>query len=213
MYTYRDQLLIIGGDWDNEYTSSTGIELPSNRIFNLGNPGWGSNLRASESSCLISNGDSFVLVGLRNQKIPGYDFVEEYSSTGEFLRGLRYFDSNLHRNFPACGTFQDDGGETAFLTISALSFEIHPYSAFVLYNGALDWVVGPQLPQRPFPELITSSRNLGLGQLLMTFADPDDLAQQEVFQLTPDGKSWMSLGQFFGVDFDVAVADLSLLCD
>ena len=209
MYTYRDQLLVIGGDWDNEFTSSTGMELPSNRIFNLGNRIFNSG-RASEASCLISNGDSFILVGLRNQQFPGYDFVEEYSSTGEHLRGLRYFDSNLHRNFPACGTFQDDQGETAFLTISALSFEIHPFSAFVLYNGALDWVVGPQLPQRDYAGLI--GRNLGLGQLIIAISDP--FTQQDVFQLTPDGKSWMSLGQF-GMDWNgyVAVADLSLLCD
>ena len=209
LYAYKEELLVIGGNWENEYTSSSGIRLPSLRVFNLGNPAFEYTSRASESSCLISNGDSFVLVGLRNQRFPGYDFVEEYSSTGEHLRGLRYFDSNLHRNFPACGTFQDDQGETAFLTISALSSEIHPFSAFVLYNGALDWVVGPQLPQRDDAGLI--GRNLGLGQLIIAISD--QFTQQDVFQLTPDGKSWMSLGQFDGVNFDVAVADLSLLCD
>ena len=215
VYTYRDQLLIIGGDWDNEYTSSTGMELPSNRIFNLGNPVLGFNSRASEASCLISNGDSFVLVGLRNQQFPGYDFVEEYSSTGEFLRSLSYFDSDLHRNFPACGTFLDEQGDTVLMTLSARSFEMKPYVSFILHNGASDWVTGPELPQRDYAGLIWAliGRNLGLGQLIITFSDPDHLTQQDVFQLTPDGKSWMSLGQFAGVDFDVAVADLSLLCD
>ena len=116
------------------------------------------------------------------------------------------------RLVPACGTFQDDQGETAFLTISALSFEIHPFSAFVLYNATAQWVVGPQLPWRDYARTITSS-NLGLGQLIITFQDPEDWVLQNVFQLSPDGKSWMSLGQFDGVYFDVAVADLSLLCD
>ena len=43
----------------------------------------------------------------------------------------------------------------------------------------------------------------------------------EFFQLAPDGKSWMALGQLglsstsveFTNDFVAAVADLSLLCD
>ena len=217
VYTYRDQLLIIGGDWDNEYTSSTGMELPSNRIFNLGNPVLGFNSRASEASCLISNGDSFVLVGLRNQQFPGYDFVEEYSSTGEFLRSLSYFDSDLHRNFPACGTFLDDQGDTVLLTVSARSFEMTPFVSFILHNGAPDWVTGPELPKVSFGTV--TGKNLGLGQLVMIFwAWAGDM---EFFQLAPDGKSWMALGQLglsstsveFTNDFVAAVADVSLLCD
>ena len=69
LYAYIEELLVIGGNWENEYTSSSGMRLPSHHVFNLGNPALKITSRASESSCLISNGDTFVLVLASQPKI------------------------------------------------------------------------------------------------------------------------------------------------
>ena len=69
LYAYKEELLVIGGNWENEYTSSSGMRLPSHHVFNLGDPALKITSRASESSCLISNGDTFVLVLASQPKI------------------------------------------------------------------------------------------------------------------------------------------------
>ena len=137
------------------------------------------------------------------------------------METLPYFYNEVHKSYPACGTFQDDQGDTLLLVVSALSFEVYPFVSFVLHSGASRWVTGPELPKGPYfgPNPIIdfnalTSKNLGLGQLFMTFAHSGAVFSDfDVFQLTPDGRSWMALGQFTGINLVAAATDLSLLCD
>ena len=213
-HTVGERLLVIGGWREDESTSTTGVELPGGRIFRLGDPAWPDHLRGTtqftDESCLISNGDTFVLVGLRNPLVGSGDwaFYEEYSSSGEFVRQLSPPSNNVP-SIQACGTFQDDQKETAFLIVTKT---LAGLATAVLNNGATSWVSGPELPRND--GVFFHGINLSLDRLILAF-QPDHHTT-EVFQLSPDGKRWMALGSIEIEtpisSFVAAPTNISLLC-
>ena len=213
-HTVGERLLVIGGWKEDESTSTTGVELPGGRVFRLGDPAWPDHLRGTtqftDESCLISNGDTFVLVGLRNPLVGSGDwaFYEEYSSSGEFVRQLSP-PSNNAPSIQACGTFQDDQKETAFLIVTKT---LAGLATAVLNNGATNWVPGPELPRND--GVFFHGINLSLDRLILAF-QPDHHTT-EVFQLSPDGKRWMALGSIEIEtpisSFVAAPTNISLLC-
>ena len=89
----------------------------------------------------------------------------------------------------------------------------------VLFQHANAWVPGPPVPHtssKPWTAFATVY-NLTPDRLLMVYGPEPDYNNNnndysEVFQLSPDGKSWMEVGALGRSEFAVAVADLSSLC-
>jgi len=90
----------------------------------------------------------------------------------------------------------------------------------VLFQHADAWVPGPPVPHtntKPWTAFATGY-NLTPDRLLMVYGPEPDYnfngnQYSEVFQLSPDGKSWTGVGSIGRVNFAAAAADLASLCD
>ena len=96
--SFGDQLLLVGG----EESPRTGVELPSGREFSL--------FYDVKDACLIPLTDGFVVTGGVHG---GWNYVEKYSSKGEFVEDLPSFE--IGRRDHACGTFEDGNGRAVLL--------------------------------------------------------------------------------------------------
>jgi len=224
-YAHGDRLLLIGGNAYNRngtvtvMDDSTGIELPSGRVFNLNN--W------AHYSCLIPDEDTFILAGATHLSIgqnlpPIFGLVEKYSSTGEFIEYLPSLTPSDHNSvhYYACGTFEYGQGNKAYMVMSGWRTGGPEYEGAteVLFQHADAWVPGPAVPHtntKPWTAYATVY-NLTPDRLLMVYGperDDNNNQYSEAFQLSPDGKSWTLVGEIGRVEFAAAVADLSALCD
>ena len=103
--SFQDRVLLLGGD----ESPFTGVELPSGREFFL-------PYAVGRDACLIPQTDGFIVTGGTSGV---WDYVEKYSSTGEFVENLPYLV--IGRRAHACGTFEDGDGRAVLLVTGGIS--------------------------------------------------------------------------------------------
>ena len=104
--SFGDRLLLVGG----EESPRTGVELPSGREFALSYD--------VKNACLIPQSDGFIVTG---GVVGGWNYVEKYSSNGEFVEDLPSFE--IGRRDHACGAFEDGEGRAVLLITGGYGFE------------------------------------------------------------------------------------------
>jgi len=175
--SFGDQLLLIGGD----DSPRTGVELPSGREFSLSYD--------VQNACLIPQSDGFIVTG---GIVGGWNYVEKYSSKGEFVEDLPSFETG--RRDHACGTFEDGEGRTVLLITGGYGFESRNglSSTEMLWPDSDSyWFPGPILPQALFGPRVA---NLLDNRLLLTGGSSGEL-RNEVYELSlPDVDSWVLVG-------------------
>ena len=124
--------LLLGG----EASPRTGVEFgidTHGRKFELNRPVLG--------ACVISQTDTFIVTG---GETGGWNFVEKYSSDGEFLESLPSFEHG--RRDHACGSFEDEDGRTVLLVTGGYGVKEKDSirSTELLWPDTNDWVTGNQ---------------------------------------------------------------------
>jgi len=175
--SFGDQLLLIGG----EESPRTGIELPSRREFELPYD--------VKNACLIPQSDGFIVTG---GVVGGWNYVEKYSSNGEFVEDLPSFE--IGRRDHACGAFEDGEGRAVLLITGGYGFENRNglSSTEMLWPDSDSyWFTGPELPRALYGPRMA---NLPDNRLLLTGGSSGDL-RNEVYELSlPDADSWVLVG-------------------
>jgi len=178
--SFGDQLLLVGG----EESPRTGVELPSGREFELSYD--------VKNACLIPQSDGFIVTG---GVVGGWNYVEKYSSDGEFVEDLPSFE--IGRRDHACGAFEDGEGRAVLLITGGYGFENRNglSSTEMLWPDSdgywTSWATGPMLPRALYGPRMA---NLPDNRLLLTGGSSGDLSN-EVYELSlPDADSWVLVG-------------------
>ena len=138
----------------------------------------------------------------------------------EYLPSLTPSEHGQVRYY-ACGTFEDGQGDKAYMVVSGWAddsgFE-YESGTEVLFQHANAWVPGPPVPHsnsKPWTTFATGY-NLTPDRVLLVYGSEFDYNHNEyseVFQLSPDAKSWLEMGTIERQYFGAAAANLTHLCN